>query len=463
MQSKRRILRWATIFGSLCWLVQTNIAAAIDLRSEVGEKTIVRSVSFVLEEQPPITESQSATANSVSAESDGTATGAVQFAGHQQHLVSPVQQPMPHPVVGQPILSHEMHGYDMHASGPCQTGFCPPVCIAPYWASFDFLVWWRREREFPALVTTEPNGGILPGATVLFGGEMNESPQPGGRFDAGFWLDPCKCWGVGVGYFAVGDESLSYAADSNQFNFLARPYFDAEPVTPGEDSIVVANLPGVPGRISIQGNSEVYGGDVYFRRVLNRNACMQLDLLVGYQTARINEDLRINSVADDTPSLTITDEFETENEYHAAFFGFDGVFRRGCFSLEMLMRFGFGNMNQRVGIHGMSTGSSPDSGLLAQSATNAGVHEQDDFAFMEDVGFKLAYHPMNRMKVSLGYSLMFWSSVARPERHIDRRVDSRLFAPAGVPIDPAATNPAFSFDPTHFLIHGINAGVEFTY
>jgi hypothetical protein len=62
----------------------------------------------------------------------------------------------------------------------------------------EYLLWWMKGMELPALATTSPNGtaqdqaGVLgaPGTTNLFGGNsVNTSPRSGGRFVAGAWLD----------------------------------------------------------------------------------------------------------------------------------------------------------------------------------------------------------------------------------------------------------------------------------
>jgi hypothetical protein len=103
------------------------------------------------------------------------------------------------------------------------------------------------------------------------------------------------------------------------------------------------------------------------------------------------------------------------------------------------------------------------SGLLAQEATNGGVHVQDDFAFMTDAGVKLYYCATDRFKLSVGYSLMYFSSVVRPGNHVNLNVDSRLLGDPPDDPDPPIIEPAFSFDTTDFLLQGINLGAEFAF
>jgi hypothetical protein len=86
---------------------------------------------------------------------------------------------------------------------------------------------------------------------------------------------------------------------------------------------------------------------------------------------------------------------------------------------------------------------------------------------MEDVGIKLTYYPVERIKLSLGYSLMFFSDVVRPGDAVNLQVDGRLFGPdaseGGIDPPADAVQPAFRFDTTHFYVHGINLGMEYRF
>ena len=44
---------------------------------------------------------------------------------------------------------------------------------------------------------------------------------------------------------------------------------------------------------------------------------------------------------------------------------------------------------------------------------------------MEDVGLKINYYPLERLKLSIGYSLIYWSSVVRPADHIDLTIEQK--------------------------------------
>jgi len=364
----------------------------------------------------------------------------------------------------------EQFGFDESCGPSCGPD---PCCVRDNtWAGLEYLVWYREGRFFPALVTTTPNAGVLPQATVLFGGgDLQEPARPGGRLNVGHWFDDGHCLGLGGSLVLLGDSTVGMSLNSSELRFFARPFYDASNNDTSTAQAISSNLsnPTTLGRLDLQTGSEFLAADVYVRCLLWRTRGVRLDLLGGYQFARIAENLVINTFTqtqpDNLPSLAVQDVFATQNEYNAGHVGLLGDYRRGQWGLELLARFGFGNMRQTVSINGSTTTvdanggtSTRASGLLAQ-LTNSGVYTQDTFSFMNDAGVKLAYYPTERLKLTVGYSLMYWSSVVRPGQEIDLSVDSRLFT-GNVTGGATPTHPAFAFDPTHFVVHGLTAGLE---
>jgi hypothetical protein len=415
---------------AICLSCMSRFSVAADLRSTIDDRTIVRTVSV-----------EQAVESELELESDAV----------------PDAVPL------------EQFGFDESCGPSCG----PDACRIRdnTWAGLEYLLWYREGRFFPPLVTTTPNAGVLPQATVLFGGDdLQEPARPGGRLDVGHWFDDGHCLGIGGALVVLGESTVGMSLNSSDLRFFARPFFDASNNDTSTAQAISSNLsnPTTLGTLNLQTGSEFLATDVYVRWLLLRTCGVRLDLLGGYQFARIAEDLVINTFTQTQPgglpSLAVQDSFSTRNEYNAGHFGLLGDYRRGPWGLELLARFGFGTMRQTVSINGSSTAvdanggtSTRASGLLAQ-LTNSGVHTQDTFSFMNDAGVKLAYYPTERLKLSLGYSLMYWSSVVRPGQEIDLSVDSRLFT--GNVAGTTPTHPAFAFDPTHFVVHGLNAGLE---
>jgi hypothetical protein len=364
---------------------------------------------------------------------------------------------------------------DVTCAASCYEDPCAvPACNlfgGGFWFDMEFLLWWRDQRVFPALVTTQPNDGVVPGATVLFGGPVDEPTRPGGRLEFGLWLDPCQRTAVGARYLAVADASISPEYTSSDLAFIARPFTDVSTNPATATAFAVANTTAQApstGRLGLRTDSEIQAGDVFFFWTLRQSPCASFGLLAGYQFAQINEDLLIESFTQSgatagRQSIAVSDLFDAQNEFQGGVFGLRGDYRCGQFGIELLGRFGFGNMRQSILISGSTTTtdasgatSTRASGLLAQT-TNRGLHEQDKFSFMDEAGVKLAFYPVERLKLSVGYSLMYWSSVVRPGFEVNTSIDGRLLTS----LPPAnATQPSFAFDPTDYLVHGLNFGAE---
>lgn len=453
MLTRQKIAVGTLVCALLGWLTYASEASGAEMRSPRGGRPVGRAASMTR----------------LAAEE--TAAPLQQSDAEDEALA----------LVEEPVWTEEA-GACGSSCGPASC-CCADPCGVPacsrsggvLWVNLDFLLWWRDRREFPALVTTTPNDGIVPGATVLFGGPIDEQARPGGRLEVGFWLDPCQRTAIGGRYLAVADATLSPEWASSDMAFIARPFTDVStnPATP--TAFPVANAaanPPTTGRIGVTSGSEVQASDAFFYWVLQRSPCTSFGFQAGYQCARITEDLLIDSftqsgVGNAVQSIAVTDWFDADNEFHGGHFALRGNYRCNRFGVEMLARFAFGNMRQTVTIAGSTistdaTGatSERDSGLLAQASTNGGRHVDDDFSFMNEAGIKLAFYPVEQLKLSIGYSLLYWSSVVRPGDHIDTSVDGRLLT-ALPPAD--ATRPGFAFNPSDYIVQGLNFGAEFRF
>jgi Putative beta barrel porin-7 (BBP7) len=94
-------------------------------------------------------------------------------------------------------------------------------------------------------------------------------------------------------------------------------------------------------------------------------------------------------------------------------------------------------------------------GLLTQPS-NIGGFEHDEFAVVPEFGVNLKYQISCCLEASFGYTLIYFSDVARPGDQVDLRVDPRQIT------DPAAATPfpAFNFADSDYWVQGINAGLE---
>jgi hypothetical protein len=102
-------------------------------------------------------------------------------------------------------------------------------------------------------------------------------------------------------------------------------------------------------------------------------------------------------------------------------------------------------------------------GLLALPS-NIGTESRDRFAVVPEVGVSLGYSVTDRLRVSVGYNFLYWSSVVRPGDQINRNLDvlqiPNFGIPAGAAVPTNPTQPVRQFNTTDFWAHGLTFGVE---
>ena len=380
-------------------------------------------------------------------------------------------------IVGDLIEEVSFGGYEVGGGcASCGEPGCSMDCLQPCgrWADVEYLLWWRRGGDLPVLATTSPQGtalnqaGVLglPTTTVLFGGDdYGQDAAPGARITVGKWLDTCECNAIEGRFFALADETVGFNVASNGDPIVMRPFDnrDANLGPLGRTARPIA-FPGIAsnGSVFVRGESEVYGADVVLRHQACQVGCTRIDVMLGYQYTRINDNLTIgdsfvdvnpaNLVADGTRQ-SIVDQFDTRNEFHGGLIGIEATYVGHGWRLELLSRLAFGSMRQLVSISGQTTNEVPNDpnspfvlgqGLLA-GPTNQGTRERDEFAVVPELGATMVYQLSPCIDLSMGYSFIYWSNVVQA----GRQIDSNLFVPS-----------QFAFNDTSYWVHGLNAGLE---
>ncbi len=338
------------------------------------------------------------------------------------------------------------------------------------WWELDYLLWKRSTEALPVLVTTEPDGGVLPNATTLFGGDkIGDEVRPGGRLRFGSWLNCDACSGVEGGLLLMGNGSWRYAVDSSTTPTIARPFFnftdDLQGGFVGQDSLQVALAGTSTGRLEVLGDSNILSADATLRRVLSETHRLRVDLLAGYQMARLDESLQINSLTfiGGNTTIAISDVFSTQNAFHGGHLGLEVQRKFANCSVDFLGRIAFGNMHQTVEIRGQQTvtvdtdSTTASNGLLAQ-ATNIGRYTRSEFAVSPEIGLHLNYEILCHLNFRVGYTLMYWNRVVQPGDHIDTGINPNQPPPANEP-----QRPAFAFEDGDFLLHGLDLGLLWSY
>jgi hypothetical protein len=357
------------------------------------------------------------------------------------------------------------------------------VCAPPgmWFVEAEALLWWRKSRAFPPLVTTSlPNtpqadAGVLglSSTLLLFGGERYEDGvQPGGRISFGRFLGPDQHVGIAASFFALGQDEINFNRTAAGINdILAIPFFDS---STGEENALLVNFPGVTqnGRVSVTSQNDVLGADVYLRKLAFAEGCFRVDAIGGYQFSRVDDMLSINAVYDDVAGIpnsnfNVTDIFDVRNEFHGGSVGFLAYADHGRWTVKMLGKCGIGNMNQSVTINGATTNTpvggaaSTEAGGLFTQPTNIGTYDNNELVFIPEAKINFGYRATENWTLSVGYSFMYWTDIVTAGDVFDSRVN-----PTQIPgpiVGPATPAPPTFLDTGDFWVQGLNFSAEFVY
>lgn len=347
-----------------------------------------------------------------------------------------------------------------------------------FWIQGEFLYWWTKNARIPALVTTgsfiDPRPGALdnPGTKVLLAGPLEYEERFGGRFTAGWWLDPDHATGVEGAYFFLGDKEFRARFMSDGQSVLARPFTDANNNLP--DSSLVG-FPGlVKGSIDITSSTRLDGFEVNLLRGGAKGESRRLHWLVGFRYLYLGEDLRIeeNSQIDATSlrfpgnRVLVTDEFLSRNDIFGPQIGVKCSLSKEPLCLQFTGKVLLGASSQEVRMRGRTAiDTIPETvapaGLLAV-ASNSGSHDSWRFAVVPEVGVNLNYQITSCVKAFVGYNFLYINQVARAGNQVNLAVHPHQI-PTSATYGLSGPSPTFQLQNSDYWSHGLNVGLEWRF
>ncbi len=362
------------------------------------------------------------------------------------------------------------------AGGDCGVDCCGRGGAYPgnrFYVSAEYLLWWVKGQPVPPLVTSgslsDPIPGALgaPGTNVLFGGHnIDDGAQSGGRFMAGYWFCDDHSLGIEGGYFFLVPGTRNFSASSGGTPILARPFTDA--TTGTQTAELVAGPKTLSGTVSAQTRTSLWGAEANLRSTVCGGCNWYLDFLTGFRTMGLDEDLIVHEnltvLRPGGGTFDIVDHFQTRNRFYGGQIGADWQCQKGRWDFDVKTKLGLGVTQQMVNISGNDTINDPTTGVttfpggLLTQPTNIGSHTRDRFTYVPEVGFTVAYHLTDHLRVFAGYNFIYWSSVVRPGAQIDTTVNQNQIAP---PVAGGPARPAFTFNGSDFWAQGVNVGLEY--
>jgi hypothetical protein len=350
-----------------------------------------------------------------------------------------------------------------------------------FWLSADYLLWWTKGENIPPLVTTGSPSDAVPGALgqpgtqVLFGGDPNNQLHSGARFRGGYWFTRDQTFGIDGTFFFLGGRVGGFQDSSNGDPLLMRPFFN--PNSHQEDAFLVAFPGQQTGTITAALSSHLWGADTNLRGMLFRGASYQVSLLGGFRFLDLRESLGMKesdlflpqSNSDPFTTATTVDRFHTSNQFYGGQIGTDVMWCCGRFYVNVLTKVGLGTSVEQTDINGWSNWSNTNGqsgrvgfGELALPS-NMGQFSQNRFAVVPEFGLNLGYALTQHIRLTFGYTLIYWSSVMRVGDQVDRVINPTQFTALAGGSMTGPPRPSFNFNASDFWAQGINFGLEFRY
>ena len=369
----------------------------------------------------------------------------------------------------------------------------PGACDCKLWFDAGYRLSWFKPANQPLpLVSTGSGASTSPGSlnqqdtAVIFGRQnLDFNLMQGVDTTVGLFLDPEHHFSVDLSglYYFSGNIHAPFISDSTGNPVIARPVING---STGMEESFLSSLPGsVRGSTIIDASTHLVGFEADGRCHAQCDEYQHVDLLGGFRFLRLSEKLSIKDsivpLQDNfltfrgfplltTSSLFDEDLFGTANEFYGLNLGMRYTFRHDWVSLSMFGKAAVGITDEKVQIRGQTTMFSPTGFDMAQGGvlalpSNIGNYHRSVFAVIPEGGINLGIEPCKHVRVTAGYSFLYWNRVTRPGDQLDRVIN-----PALVPTDQqfglvnnGGNHPQFTWKDEVFWIHTMNFGLEFYY
>jgi hypothetical protein len=175
------------------------------------------------------------------------------------------------------------------------------------------------------------------------------------------------------------------------------------------------------------------------------------------------------SVSDPFTSVITGDRFHTSNQFYGGQIGTDVMWCCGRFFVNVLTKVGLGTSVEQADINGWTTWSNSNgqSGRLGVGElalpSNLGQYSKNQFAVVPEFGLNLGYAVTQHIRLTFGYTFLYWSRVLRVGDQVDRVINPTEFTALSGGSMTGPPRPSFAFNTSDFWAQGINFGLEFRY
>lgn len=367
------------------------------------------------------------------------------------------------------------------------------------WLDADYLLWWFKPAPGgPPTLTTGPltnptslGSGILgtPGTQTLAGNDyLNTGPYSGFRIGGG-WINCAGTIGAEANFFYLAQQNVgdTFNSDGSGNPLLARPIVDART---GNETVLFVSAPNAfAGSFHETSSTLLFGFDANFLLPWIRcGACdpdevgYYITPLGGFRYLNLRDELALSQSSNVLPAgigffdgnplsvgsnIGLTDNIRTLNQFYGGQVGVKAGVTWWRFTLNGAAKVALGSMREEANLSGSTTGFNAVSGItqtvpggLYVLSTNSGSYTRNMLAVVPEGNLNFSVELTSQLKLTLGYTILYFSNVARPGDLIDRSIN-RTELPSSQsfnPSIPGPQSPGFLWKGTDFWAQGINVG-----
>ena len=330
------------------------------------------------------------------------------------------------------------------AACPCPSGFT-------YWLTTEWLIGRTRGTTVSPIVTTGPAiagpfaGAVGQPATLpLFGGRrvLNDW-RSGLRVEAGMWFGADHGSGVSARLYSLFSESDQFAAQATGAPVVNVPHF----IPVGGAAVQIPVFVGFPGlttgSVQTRASTTFTGGDVNFRRLLDRGERYRLELLAGYRQMHLGDELNssfavnpVGPAALGLTRLTGADAVRSRNDFYGPQLGLyastgwnrltlegHASFARGVTDSEVrFARARSGGLNPLATPLLVAAGVPPLATAALATAANAFTLSGPNtagrvtyFGAVCETGLRANWRVTDNLRLTGGYGWLYWNNVRRAQ------------------------------------------------
>jgi hypothetical protein len=339
----------------------------------------------------------------------------------------------------------------------------------------EAMLWWFQSSPTPVPIITDDVVGRANTNVLLGGGSVDTNPNPGFRLTMGYAISPA--WSLDASFFYVGNRSTSSdVRSSGQLGStdLLVPFYNV--VRNREDVTELSLAPFYSGTAQTELTNSMMGAEVNLGWRLSASKPWDTGLFGGFRWWQLKEEYSITTSSPNNPPQpadiwNTSESFDATNNFYGGQVGARASWTRDAWVFNGALQVALGAMVQSVDVNGsLDTNNFSPTGATQTFPggyfalpTNIGNHSRTVFAAIPELKLNIGYRFTPNATVSVGYDVLYASSVARPGKQLNRNINptQSLSYTGDLPIAPTGPlQPTFSFNSSSFWAQAISVALN---